>query len=143
MKGRDLLLSVLLVLFLAGIVYQHYQQQTVTTAYATTYCADLTQPCQLHNTRYRLYTDRQPAKLIPFTLTIEDIEDVPEQLEVSFLMQGMDMGPNRYRFNVTADKNRWQATIILPACIQGRKDWLMSIYVNQSNIGQVAFHSAK
>jgi hypothetical protein len=38
-------------------------------------------------------------------------------------MQGMNMGPNRYRF-IPGPSGGWSADITLPICTSGRTDWL-------------------
>jgi len=47
----------------------------------------------------------------------------------SLLLRGMEMGFNRYRL-LPDGPGSWQAEVLLPACIQGRKDWLMTLEVD-------------
>jgi hypothetical protein len=65
-----------------------------------------------------------PRALQPFPLGLQFSGDEPvEQVTVSFSMQGMDMGLNRYR--LTGDKmSGWKADITLPICVSGRSDWI-------------------
>lgn len=85
-------------------------------------CPDIVKGCEVPGRGLLVRFDRQPAALERFSIFVT----WPHAAEVhaSFHMQGMEMGMNRYRFmRVGAD--RWQAEVILPACIQGRKDWRM------------------
>lgn len=43
----------------------------------------------------------------------------------SFQMQGMEMGLNRYR--LLWNNGRWHAEAMLPACVQGRHDWILRL----------------
>ena len=66
----------------------------------------------------------QPRPLQPFPvhLSLAGDAEVSEVL-VSFSMQGMDMGPNRYRL-LSSDGSDWAADITLPVCVSGRSDWV-------------------
>lgn len=46
-----------------------------------------------------------------------------ESVHAYFLMRGMDMGFNRYRF--VRDGDHWRAVVTLPVCVSGRRDWVM------------------
>jgi hypothetical protein len=65
----------------------------------------------------------QPAVMHKFSLDVQapQIAD----LHASFQMQGMDMGPNRYR--LLWDGKQWHADVMLPACVRGRHDWLLRL----------------
>ena len=59
-----------------------------------------------------------------------------QQLQIQFSMQGMQMGINR--FNLKPKLNQedsntqfWQAEVVLPVCVSGRKDWLVELKVNE------------
>lgn len=49
----------------------------------------------------------------------------------SFQMQGMDMGMNRYR--LLRENGKWRAKVMLPACVQGRRDWLLRLELSGKN----------
>ncbi len=55
-----------------------------------------------------------------------------ERVEIDFVMDGMNMGLNRYTL-AAAGENRWHASAILPMCISRRSDWLadVKIYAKQ------------
>ena len=57
----------------------------------------------------------------PLTLVIEGGEVAAQSVVADFLMQGMDMGSNRYRLQ--PQQHGWQGTITLPVCTASRMDW--------------------
>jgi hypothetical protein len=85
-------------------------------------CQDIVAGCALSPAGLYVRFDRQPDALQRFKIfvTLPDVQEV----HASFNMRGMEMGFNRYRL-LPAGAGRWQAEVMLPACIQGRKDWLM------------------
>jgi hypothetical protein len=87
-------------------------------------CQDIVAGCGLTPAGLHVRFDRQPDALQRFKVYVE----LPEVAEVhaSFNMRGMEMGFNRYRL-LADGAGRWQAEVMLPACIQGRKDWLMMV----------------
>jgi hypothetical protein len=48
-------------------------------------------------------------------------------VHASFQMQGMDMGMNRY--HLLKKGGKWSAKVMLPACVQGRRDWVLRLEV--------------
>ena len=87
-------------------------------------CQDIVAGCALSPAGLRVRFDRQPDALQRFKVYVE-LPNVPE-VHASFNMRGMEMGFNRYRL-LTDGAGRWQGEVMLPACIQGRKDWLMMV----------------
>ena len=72
-------------------------------------CADLTKGCTTAGIEVR--ADQPPSALHPFLLSVH----APGAREVSaeFVMQGMEMGLNRYRLMAQNDAV-WQARVTLP-----------------------------
>lgn len=65
-----------------------------------------------------------PRALKPFPIQLRQIRgQSAESVSVSFAMEGMDMGLNRYRM-VSDAAGRWTANVTLPVCASGRSDWL-------------------
>ncbi len=64
---------------------------------------------------------QQPAMLKTFDLEV--VAPVGAEPYASFHMRGMEMGMNRYRMLRMGD--HWQANVMLPACVQGRRDWML------------------
>lgn len=87
-------------------------------------CAALTQGCTLEPGKLFAKTDSVPTPLKPFALTVA--APAAREVHVEFHMQGMEMGLNRYRL-IRQANGEWRATITLPACVAGRRDWLMVI----------------
>lgn len=76
--------------------------------------------------------DPPPRKLQPFDLTVHSAH--PPRF-VSFAMQSMDMGFNRFVLQPVAGEV-WRGRMALPACVAGRSDWLVQI---QFDDGMVEF----
>ena len=96
---------------------------------ATAPCAALVQGCTVAvgAGQIRVQTDTVPLPLKPFILTVA----APDAHAVSavFQMQGMEMGFNRYRL-LREPNGVWRASITLPVCVSGRRDWLMILEVD-------------
>ena len=94
---------------------------------------------QQHACQYTLSDRRQltiefnglPSALHSFKLWVT----VPgaHSLTAQFTMPDMDMGENRYRLQPLAGE-KWQATVILPACMMGGHHWLMTLKVDNEVI---------
>ncbi len=68
--------------------------------------------------------DAPPRALKPFPVSAHTAGTQPvETVMVSFFMQGMDMGLNRYRMLGDAASG-WHADVALPICVSGRSDWI-------------------
>ena len=100
-------------------------------------CAALTQGCALDQDKLFVKTDRAPTPLKPFALTV--LAPAAQAVNVEVQMQGMEMGLNRYRL-IRQANGEWRATITLPVCVTGRRDWLMLIEVDGVRHG-LAFHT--
>ncbi len=89
-------------------------------------CPDLRAGCTLGGGA-RVQTDVAPAPLAPFVVTVQ----APHAREVAigFEMEGMEMGPNRYRL-VREPEGLWRARVLLPVCVSGRRDWLMVVEID-------------
>lgn len=87
-------------------------------------CVDVVAGCRIPGAAVRVAFDRVPQAMQPFQLRV----DWPQARSVhaSFSMQGMQMGLNRYRL-LAQGPGRWEARIILPACVQGRSDWVVRL----------------
>jgi hypothetical protein len=71
--------------------------------------------------------DRVPSALQPFVLTVRAPEG--KQVYAEFVMQGMEMGLNRYRLERQLNEE-WQGRVTLPVCVSGRRDWLLILEVD-------------
>ena len=90
-------------------------------------CAVLMRGCTLEHDQIMVRSDSAPSALKPFVLTIT--APAAQEVYVELQMQGMDMGLNRYRLLRQAN-GEWRASITLPACVTGRRDWMMVVEVD-------------
>ncbi|RXZ43359.1 hypothetical protein [Crenobacter cavernae] len=82
------------------------------------------QGCELPGGGRLLFT-RPPRQDAPFEIRVDGVSgDAPN---AEFTMPVMDMGFNRYRF--VPEGNGWRATVNLPVCATGERDWLMVLEV--------------
>lgn len=56
-------------------------------------------------------------------------------------MVDMDMGVNRYRLE-PAGAGVWQANVVLPVCVAGRSNWIMTLEVDDVKV-RVPFTAEK
>jgi hypothetical protein len=92
-------------------------------------CASLTAGCVvvLNQRQVQVRTDVAPAPLQPFQVTLR--AEQAREVFIAFNMQGMEMGPNRYRLAQQADGS-WLARVTLPVCVSGRRDWQMILEID-------------
>jgi hypothetical protein len=88
-------------------------------------CTDLAAGCafQLEGREVYVRFMQPPSVLRPFELQVR--APWANAIHARFSMHGMDMGPNRYRLVRSGDV--WQAKIILPVCVSGQRDWVLSL----------------
>jgi len=89
-------------------------------------CPDLVQGCRVafgeRSVEVRFLSAPTPLKRFDLVVKVPDAG----QVAADFAMQGMDMGPNRYVLQRTAD-GVWQGKIILPVCVSGTSNWTMTL----------------
>jgi hypothetical protein len=61
---------------------------------------------------------------------------IPEAVTAEFIMEGMDMGQNRYRLERQGEQ--WQAQVTLPACASGQRDWVAIVSATKGKEGVFA-----
>lgn len=59
------------------------------------------------------------------TFELEMTAPADAEIHASFQMRGMEMGLNRYR--LLPKDGKWHASVMLPACVQGRSDWILRL----------------
>jgi len=84
-----------------------------------------------------------PARALqPFPVSVRVNSNVPvDTVMVTFLMQGMDMGLNRYRLESDAGGG-WRGSVTLPVCVSGRSDWIAAfelVTASRSYQAQIPF----
>ncbi len=131
-----------IVLVLVGVLGSHFYPQvhayfnpSAPNSVVYLDCPDLVQGCSfnLDGQRYRLKADQAINGVKPFVLTLDG---KAQAVSASWQMQGMDMGPNQYRFIAQA-AGQWQAQMALPLCTATRNDWLLKLTLDQ-NLVQIA-----
>jgi hypothetical protein len=93
------------------------------------HCPDLIQGCQVpfgeKGVEVRFLSTPTPLKR--FDLVVK--APVAGRVAADFAMQGMDMGPNRYALQRTAD-GVWHGNVVLPVCVSGNSNWTMTLEID-------------
>lgn len=99
----------------------------------TVSCPDLTQGCRfvIDAQEIELRFSAPPSGLHPFTLLLH--APAAKTVHASFTMRGMDMGFNRYRL-LSGRAGNWHAQVLLPACVTGRRDWLLTLTLDEVRV---------
>jgi len=127
------LFAFILILFLSYAggkwLEQGEQNKTVKQSVVVSSCNLIEAPCNIKQQgfSYIIYFAEPPSALTPFTLSLNMQSLQPESIEVSFEMDGMDMGYNIH--HLIKNNNQWQAKVILPVCSLGRNDWLLRVEI--------------
>ena len=119
------LIAVLLIAFAllkGGLIWWYLHHKNQPEAPIPVSCPNLQAGCQLPDGSL-LRLDRVPQAATPFGLTLSQLEGKPPT--IVFSMRDMDMGFNRYQL-LAHDKD-WQATITLPVCVTGSRQWQMTL----------------
>lgn len=117
-------------LLIAGGVYQFWQRADHSVIVA---CAHPLQGCQFQLNRQKVLVSfiNSPSGLHPFTLRV--IMPHAQSIFATFSMRDMAMGDNRYRL-LHESGNLWQAHVILPVCVTGRHDWLLTLDIDGKKV---------
>ena len=91
-------------------------------AVQTVSCPDPVAGCRLDR-GLEVHFSKTPAVMQKFDLDVMAPENAAPY--ASFQMQGMEMGLNRYR--LLWSDGKWHAEVTLPACVQGRHDWILRL----------------
>ena len=91
-------------------------------------CPSLSQGCSFNLGQQR-YTIRSQQPLDASLPVILQLQGKAGEIHASWQMQGMDMGPNRYRL-LSDDQQHWQAQTALPICTNKRQDWLLKLEID-------------
>lgn len=76
----------------------------------------------------------------PFDIYLDNVPPEVQRVEVSFSMQNMDMGFNRYPLVRQPDGSWLAAQIRLPVCTDRRHDYLADVRIGEQ-VFQVAFQA--
>lgn len=90
-------------------------------------CPDLQAGCALPLDGATVGVEGELRVLKPFQLWVK--APGARQVQAHFTMAGMDMGFNLYTLRPDAD-GVFRARIVLPVCVSGRRDWVMSLEID-------------
>ncbi|WP_051304888.1 hypothetical protein [Chitinilyticum litopenaei] len=92
-------------------------------------CPQLQAGCtfELAGRAFHLKTAEQPQPGQPFELRLRG---TARTVSASWRMEGMDMGPNRYRL-LASDGQQWSARTALPLCTAARDDWQLWLSIDE------------
>ncbi len=95
-------------------------------------CPNILHTCQLtvNGQSIHLTFLQRPVGLHPFTLQV--VAPDAHQISASFAMADMDMGNNNYRL-VRKNGQIWQTQVILPVCMSGSPNWLLTLNIDGKN----------
>lgn len=113
---------VTLALVKGSLIYYFYYSRDHLPAPVTVNCDDPVKGCQLGTFSVRFEQPPQHAK--PFGVVLHAASLNPPV--ASFQMSKMEMVPVQYHFKAGQD-GTWKTQIILPVCVTGRSDWLMTV----------------
>lgn len=88
--------------------------------------------CELRTEAFNLALQLPAAikPLAPFVAELQLETTLPvESVLVDFIMPGMDMGRNQYRFSRIDRQGVWRAEPTLPVCVTGRSDWRADVEI--------------
>ena len=108
----------LLLLAVASAIYLALPKKEEPLSIKLLYCPDLVTGCGDGKLQVRF--SQAPKVLQPFGIDLQLVE--ARAVHVSFAMNGMEMGLNRYRL-VQQPDHSWHADVTLPVCVQSRSDW--------------------
>ena len=137
-KQQKILIAVLLLAFAAakiiGLIWWKNQQPEGTVVSSA--ACDVRQGCTLPNGAVVVFP--QISTKMPFEMRVDNAPEYTQTITVRFSMRDMDMGFNRYDLARQADGLWFRSGNRLPACVQGRHDWLADIVMDDT-VFQVAF----
>lgn len=129
---RMVLIAPWLVIGLIVALLLFWQARTPEPA-QTVQCANLQQGCeaQLDGRPIRIGVEGELRVLQPFHVWLS--APGARKVQARFTMAGMDMGFNLYTLQPDA-QGLFRARIVLPVCVSGRRDWVMSLEIDGRRI---------
>jgi hypothetical protein len=128
----------LVLIFLIGLVLwaekRGFWKATATVENVQVACAKLSSGCsvQLGAKEIRFGIDGELKPLVPFKVWVSGVP-ATSKAEARFTMEGMDMGFNLYTLRPDA-QNVLRATVTLPICVTGRRDWNMILHLDNLHL---------
>lgn len=124
---------VIMLAALAGLMSYQILQTPSPKASKLEKCADLLQGCKIlsNGQTVSVKFSEPPSALKPFMITVK--AQGVQAVYANFTMEGMEMGPTKYRL-LPVEKNVWEAKVILPVCVAGRRGWLLTLELGQRTL---------
>ena len=123
--------TLLIGILVAGGVYQTwYRAENKVT---TIECSNPLQGCQFQLGQQAVHVSfiDPPSGLHPFTVRVTTAN--AKSVYAYFTMRDMEMGYNRYRLT-QQQPQLWQARVVLPVCVTGRHDWLLTLDIDGKKV---------
>ena len=138
-RKQKILIAVLLLGFagvkIAALLWWQKQQPALTVLSAAE--CNVHAGCALPNGAVVKFSNTVQAKA-PFDIEVRGVAADVAEVYVSFTMQDMDMGFNRYKLLRQGDGTWRAAQIRLPRCVQNGHDYLADIHIG-GKVFQAAF----
>ncbi len=143
------IIILILVIFLSYVIGQKLSKEDAVVKQETVFnssCDPTKQICTFKNKNslYSVEFTEPPSALSPFTVKIKLESLQPQSVELTFEMEGMDMGFNTY--GLVKNKKIWSAEVILPVCSLARNDWFLNVrmeFENRVSVSRFKFSQAK
>lgn len=129
--GKFALLTVLIAAVITGVIYQIWPNSP--EPITTSSCVNPLKSCQIELNQQPVQINfvDPPSGLQPFTLRVTTPK--ASRISATFSMRDMDMGSNRYILVHNAPAT-WQAKVMLPVCVSGRHDWLLTLEIDGNQV---------
>lgn len=129
MKSIFIFILVILVTYFAGqwLSQNHIKITDASDMAYVSLCDPTKNICVMdeHSAHFNIHFNGVPSALTPFIVLVKVAGSQPESIELSFDMEGMDMGYNKHSLN--KHEIDWQKKVILPVCSLGRNDWILNV----------------
>ena len=112
-----------------------YSEDTPKPTTKITPCLYSGEWCKSENTQHKtaILLPEKITYLKPFVVQVRiPTKDNIQQMQLQFSMRGMQMIGNRFkltRLKENSNNDIWQAEVVIPRCMSGRKDWLVELGV--------------
>ena len=126
-QSKLLPLSGFLCLLVVAACDRSPQDEPPITSLAVAGACDILHGCEAGDAglsvRVQFAAPARALKPFPVSVRTAGSREPVETVMLTFFMQGMDMGLNRYRLLGDAASG-WRADVTLPICVSGRSDWI-------------------
>lgn len=134
----QLIVAIIVVFFALFVSVKRY----LATDFQKVSCENIVSGCGNQDFNLKFVNEPQVMKPNHVLLTVPKAKKV----FVSFAMDNMEMGLNRYQMVNKAGADLWVAQVILPVCIQGQSEWKVQLEIKttkQTTYYQLPFKTKK